>query len=150
MKCLVSLILGCLFFTGSFGLGQVRPKPASLIQLIANPERFDGKVVKVSGFLLLSEHPEFFGQQPALYLHQEDAKNLLLPNSVWVVPSEQMRPDREKINLMYVTLTGLFRAAHSGEKDPYEGGTITEVQICDRWSDPDHPIGLKADNGKYK
>lgn len=149
MKYLISFILACSLLAGPVSLRPDRPKPVSLIQLIANPEKFDGKLVAVNGFLSLGEHPEFVGQQPILYMNQEDAKNLLLGNSVWVVPSDQMRRDQEKIDRMYVTLTGLFRAARTGT-DSYEGGTITQVQTCTKWLDPNHPIGLAVVNGKYK
>jgi hypothetical protein len=150
MKHLLSFILGCLILAGSAAPGQDRPKPVSLIQLISVPEKFDGKLVTLSGFLVLGERPEFFGQQPVLYVHQEDAKNLLVANSVWVVPSTQMRRDQEKLNLMYVTLTGVFHAAHGGDHEAYEGGTIAQIQACVPWSDPNHPIGLREDKGKYK
>ena len=150
MRLTVKRLVTCLFLVASLLLAQDRAKPVSLIQLIATPEKFDGKQVTVNGFLVIGEHPEFFGQQPVLYLNEEDSKNLLLGNSVWVVPSEQMRRDREKIDHMYVTVTGTFQTAHGGDRDAYEGGTITRVQACAPWSDPTHPIGTKPNARKYK
>ena len=144
MRCLFALAVGLLLLAGSVLPGQDQPKPISLIQLIANPEKFDGKVVSVDGYLMIGEHPEFVGQQPILYLHEEDAKNLLLSNSVWVVPSDQMLRNRETLNHMYVTVTGVFRASRG------EGGTITQVQNFAIWSDPGHPVGRKGDDRKYK
>jgi len=42
------------------------PEDVSLIQLIANPQAYDGKTVRITGFL----HLEFEGN--AIYLHNED------------------------------------------------------------------------------
>ena len=52
--------------------------PVSLIQLIANPEKYDGKQVQVVGFLRL----EFEGN--ALYLHEDDYTNNLYGNAVGI------------------------------------------------------------------
>jgi hypothetical protein len=153
VKQSVPLVLACLILVSPAAPGPDRsqPKPVSvsLIQLIATPERFDGRVVTVQGFLTLGAHPEFFGQEPVLYVNEEDADNLLALNSVWLVPSDQMRRDREKINHMYVRLTGLFRAAPLPGRGN-EGGTITQIQACAPWSDPKRPVGLRQGGAKYK
>jgi hypothetical protein len=120
------------------------------MQLIANPDRFDGSVVTVTGFLILGEHPEFINQEPFLYLHEEDAKNLLVENAVRVAASHQMQHEREKLDHMYVTLTGLFKVSHAKGPDSTDRGTITEVQSCRVWSNPSRPIGVSEDKTKYK
>jgi len=154
LKSAFAAIFTCSMLAGGAVLGGERPLPVSLIQLIANPERFDGKPVSVQGFLgSLGEHPEFIGQFPILYLHQEDGKNLLAYNSVWVSPSKQMQRDREKINLMYVKLTGVFRAGRGPVGSSFGVGTITDVESCTAWSDPARPAGEReppAGHGKYK
>ena len=60
----------------------------SLIQLIGNPEKFDQKVVEVTDFLVI-EHQPRHAAQATLWLHEEDARNLL-PNGISVIPSESM------------------------------------------------------------
>jgi hypothetical protein len=82
-----------------------------------------------------------------LYLHKEDGDNLL-DSSVLIVQSEQMIRDQEKIDRMYVTLTGTFRAVRTAN-DSY-APQISDIQVCTPWSDPNHPIGLKGDNKKHK
>jgi hypothetical protein len=150
-----SFLLAALWCSPLAGAARAAERPAapvSLIRLIAAPEEFDGKTVTVQGFLVLGEHPEFINQFPALYLHEEDAKNLLADNSVWVAPSGQMRHDREKIDHMYVRLTGIFRA-HRGPVGSSRVGTMTDVESCTPWSDPARPVGareLPAGHGKYK
>ena len=54
----------------------------SLISIIANPERYDGKKIQVNGFLHL-EYEDY-----GLYLSKEDADFLRMENSLQVVFSE--------------------------------------------------------------
>ena len=150
MASLVRLVVGSLLLAAASAFGQDRPRPVSLIQLLSTPEKFDGKIVTVTGFLAMSPHPEFFGQQPILYVHQVDAENVLVANSVLVVASEQMRRDREKLDGMYVTLTGLFRAIRADSQDSYASGTIANVRACTPWSDPKHPVGVRQNRKEFK
>jgi hypothetical protein len=147
MRGLLSVALLCSLFAGA-GLAQNRPVPLglSLIQLMANPEKFDGKLVTVQGFLRIGQEPKH-GIEAVLYLHEEDAKNLL-GNLVLVTSSDQMWRDREKIDRMYVVLTGSFRAV-PGANGAYLP-VLKDIQICSGWSDPNHPIGLKRDNSNQK
>jgi hypothetical protein len=139
----LTLALGCLLLAGSAAVGQDRPKPVSLIQLIATPEKFNGKLVSVQGLLGYDEHP-------VLWVHEEDAKHWLGTNSIRVSPNEEMHRNKEKINHMYVTVIGVFRAARTGTES-YEGGAITEIQACTVWSDPRHPISERErPEGHYK
>lgn len=59
MRGLLSVALLCSLFAGA-GLAQDRPVPLglSLIQLMANPEKFDGKLVTVQGFLRIGQEPK--------------------------------------------------------------------------------------------
>src|SRR5580704_10817931 len=113
-------------------LAQDQPIPVSLVQLIATPEKFDGKLVIVRGYL------ESVGARHditahLLYLSREDAENRL-DNAVVVVASEQMRRDEEKINRMYVTLTGMSRTVRAS--NGASATTIKDVLSCTVWSDP--------------
>jgi hypothetical protein len=123
----------------SAGLCQDRPRPISLIQLIANPKKFDGKLVMVRGFLRLYQEKKH-GVHAVLYVSQEDAKQLL-PNSILVLPSDQMVREKEGIDRKYVILTGLFRVVRAAGEDLQTGGVIKEVQSCAVWSSPNRPIG---------
>jgi hypothetical protein len=81
-------------FAAQLGAGRTN----HLIQLVASPEKFNGKLVLVRGFLLIAGRPhDVVGY--ILYLHKEDAENNL-GNSVVIVPSEQMKRDQEKIDRM--------------------------------------------------
>jgi hypothetical protein len=109
--------------------------------LIATPEKFDGKMVTVRGYLESVGAPhDVFAH--FLSLSREDAENRLY-NAVVVVASEQMRRDEEKINRMYVTLTGMSRTVRASNGSSIT--TIKDVQSCTVWSDPKRPKGEPGD-----
>jgi hypothetical protein len=129
------------------GPNQDRPRPVSLVELIANPDHFDGKLLVVKGFLVAAWSGHDNHGTASLFLTKESADNLLDAN-VLVRPNERMRRDEEKIDRMYVVLTGYFHAV------PAENGAfiaeIKDVQDCNPWSDPNHPIGLRQDRPRSK
>jgi len=118
MRRRLSVLIACVILTSPSLLSQDRAEPISLIRLVASPEKFNGKLVLVRGFLLIvGRSPDVVGYM--VYLHKEDAENNL-GNSVVIVPSEQMRKDQEKIDRMYVQLTGTVRSVRiSGTADSY-------------------------------
>jgi len=88
------------------------PPYVSLVQLIANPKDFDGKVVQVCGVVRL----EF--EDKAIYLHSDDLKYSLTKNGLWLdTPSTQ----KQKFNGKYVLLEGTFNAASKGHRDLWSG-----------------------------
>ena len=147
MKIFASIALLCLLHGGSWGAAQDSYNPVSVIQLIAMPEKFDRQLVTVWGYLRIDHEPKH-GVTCVLYLHREDADNLLAGNAIFVEPSAQMLRDEEKINRMYVSLTGSFRAVRA------EGGgyssMLKNVHNFAVWSDPERPIGSKAAAQKPK
>jgi hypothetical protein len=114
--------------------GQQRQALAvSLVQLIATPERYDGKLVSVVGFL------PFGGVDGDwLYLHKEDYDNGI-HNAVAIDRTQQMLRDREKIYENYVVIIGVFRRE---EAPPayVSTGRITSIQRCHFVSQPSHPL----------
>jgi hypothetical protein len=143
--CLIFL-LSCAILASPALLSQERPEPVSLVQLVASPEKFNGKAVLVRGFLLITPHDVV---SYTLFLHKEDAENNL-GNSVDVVPNERMKRDQEKIDRVYVQITGTVRSVHiSGTADSYVL-SIRAVTSCNVWSDPNHPIALKLLDKKPK
>jgi hypothetical protein len=95
------------------------------VQLIANPQKYDGMLVTTVGFLTLGEHP-------ALYLHREDAEHALLSNGIWLETTDRMRRHRDDLDHKYVQVVGIFRAGNAGH-DNYKAGGITEISDCSVW-----------------
>ena len=111
---------------------QGQPLRLSLVQLITNPERYDGKLVSVVGYLT-------FGYEgDGLYLHKEDYENGINADGLAVDRTKQMLKDREKLYDNYVLIVGVFRR----QELPaiyVSTGRITNIQRCELWSQPDHP-----------
>lgn len=132
MKGWVVIVLVC-SLSASVSGAEERPVPVSVIQLIATPERFDGKLIVVTGFLVMTE-------RTALCLHREDAEHEQASNSFSVIPTSEMRRDQEKLNGMYVRIVGVFHTT------PAEGGwlvtQIREIRECYVVSDPARPHEL--------
>lgn len=98
----------------------------SMIQLIANPQSFDGKRVRIIGFL----HLEFEGDE--IYLHREDFQNVLPKNALWInVPKDMTHAQIEAVNNHYVICTGTFVATMHGHGGVNSGeiSKITRLQI---------------------
>ena len=134
------LLCGAYLIIACHSSGQDKSMPLSLIQLIANPEKYNRKVVAVQGFLRIG-YQKHHGMEATLYLHEEDAKQLLLSNLVGIDPNKQMVWDMEKLDRVYVRLIGVVRVvqATNGSYIVF----IKDIRSCVPWSNPDRPIGLK-------
>lgn len=95
---------------------------ASVIELIANPGKFDGKPVTVIGFLSL-DPPD--GNM--LFLHEEDFDHGLIHNAIEIAPTKDMWTDREKLDMNYVVVVGMFRSPDKSHRY----GLITDIKRCD-------------------
>jgi len=100
----------------------------SLVKLIANPEKYDGKRIQVIGYL----HLEFEGN--AIYLHEEDFKHAISENSFWVDFSDKLtkKQDPKKFNDKYVIIIGTFKANDKGHMGMF-GGTLDNIVRLDLW-----------------
>jgi hypothetical protein len=98
----------------------------SLVQLIATPEKFDGATVAVIGYLRL----EFEGN--GLYLHEEDYKQQIYKNAIWVSLSPTLAKARADFSDHYVLAVGTFDAKHNGHLSQFSGEL--KVQRCIQWS----------------
>ncbi len=117
---------------------QQHPQRLSLVQLIANPEKYDGKLVSVVGFL------SFGGVDgDGLYLHKVDYDNGIDANCLAVDRTKQMLREREKLYDNYVLIVGVFRRREL-PPDYVSTGTITNIQECRLWSQPDHPFAQRV------
>lgn len=96
----------------------------SLIQLIANPEKFHGKYVRVVGFVNL----EFEGD--AIYLHEDDYKYGLTKNGLWLTLSGEQ--DIRKFDRKYVLVQGTFNAKDQGHGDLFSGA-VENIKRFEVW-----------------
>lgn len=102
------------------------PVNVTLVQLIASPEKFDGKLIRVIGFLRL----EFEGD--VLYLHREDYEYAILGNGIWVEVTPEMTKRKAKLNMHYVLLEGIFSSKERGHMGMWSG-TIKKIGRAEFW-----------------
>jgi hypothetical protein len=99
----------------------------SMVQLIASPEKFDGKVVQVVGFLRL-EH-----EGDVLYLHEDDYRHRIRKNGLWVARNKIIADNINRLNMNYVLLVGTFNAGNKGHMS-LNSGAITDIVNAEVWS----------------
>jgi hypothetical protein len=104
----------------------------SLLQLLAQPEKYHEKEVLIIGYL----HLEFEGHN--LYLHKEDYDHGIIGNFIWVNSTEKMLTDIKRLNNKYVIIKGVFDAKAYGHMG-LSAGTLKNITRCDVWSDPKTP-----------
>jgi len=102
------------------------PTNVTVVQLIATPEKFDGKLIRVIGFLRL----EFEGD--VLYLHREDYENAILGDGIWVEFTPDMAKQSTILNMQYVLLEGVFSSSEHGHMDMCSG-TIKQIRRAEQW-----------------
>ena len=98
----------------------------SLVQLLANPERYDVRKIEAAGLFVLRE------KQYALFLSKEDAENGISLNSIAVVlPSPEFKQDEvTQLDGKFVSVKGIFfarGAPESAQRVP-QIATIEEVR----------------------
>jgi hypothetical protein len=107
-------------------LVAAEPLNVSLVQLIANPKDYDGKVVRVIGFMRL----EFEGD--GIYLHQDDYKHSIYKNGLWIDASDDMQKKKAELDQKYVLLEGTFNAKMTGHRGAWSG-SIEKITRCQMW-----------------
>ena len=102
----------------------------SMVELIARPEVYHRKAVRVIGFVNF----EFEGD--GLYLSREDWERSIYRNGLWIerprsVQSDSGRPPAA-LNQRYVIVEGIFNATHTGHLGAWSGA-VERVTRLDPW-----------------
>lgn len=96
-----------------------------MVKLIANPKDFDGKKVRLIGYVRL----EFEGD--SIYLHRDDARQRNSKNGLWLdVDMPQKR--RTSINNRYALVEGIFSMEEQGHMGLWSG-SIKSVTKLEPW-----------------
>jgi len=93
----------------------LEPTGVTLVQSIANPEKFNGRLIRVVGFLRLG----FEGN--VLYLHREDYENAIFGNGIWGRSTPAITKQSATLNMHYVLLEGVFRSSDRGHMGMWSG-----------------------------
>ena len=102
------------------------PMDVSLVQLIANPSEYHGKLVRVIGFCRL----EFEGD--ALFLHREDFEQGLTKNAVWLDVGWPVPENYRGLSDRYVLVEAIFDAEEHGHMGLFSG-ELKKVTRMSRW-----------------
>ena len=103
-----------------------QPTNVTLVQLIANPEKYDKQLIRVIGFLRL----EFEGN--VLYLHREDYENAILGDGIWVDVTPEIHKQSNTLDKQYVLLEGVFFSGDHGHMGMWSGA-IKQIKRAQRW-----------------
>ncbi|MBZ5549802.1 MAG: hypothetical protein LAO22_17895 [Acidobacteriia bacterium] len=139
-----TLLILTLLYGMSYGVAQEANQPPAkvvgLVQLLANPEKYDGQRVDLIGYLRL----EFEGN--ILYLAAEDYKNSIPENGIWIDITHDMDANRVRLDRKYVQLIGTFSSRKKGNS--LGAGSLTQIQKATFWSDPEHPRAERSVGGR--
>jgi len=125
MKTIKLVALFMLFFAALPTAMAAQPSNVSMIQLIAAPEKYQGKRVRLLAFLRI----EFEGN--AVYLHKEDYEQAIYSNGLWIDLPKGTSSGRGLTN-QYVLVEGVFDGTRHGHLGLWSG-TITDVTTLEPW-----------------
>ena len=102
--------------------------PVSIVNLIATPEKYDGKKIQIIGYL----HLEFEGD--GIYLHKDDFTNAITANGQWVNFSEKLikKKNIKDYSDNYVIILGTFNKDSKGHMGLFNG-TMDDIVRLDFW-----------------
>jgi hypothetical protein len=110
---------------GLYAKCEANAGTVSLIQLIANPGKYDGRQVGVIGFLRL----EFEGNR--LYFHKHHYSYNISENAVRVGLTKTQNREFADKNMQYVFVVGTFKAGI--EDGSNANGTLVNITAIKPW-----------------
>lgn len=125
-KLLLALLLALSFLCPTVQAAALRD--VSMVQLIANPQQYDGAHIRLIAFLNL----EFEGN--ALYLHREDFEKTLPLNAISISLSDKQLRSGAKLSGGYVIVEGVFSMNDKGHLAMFSGSLqqVTRLQSWER------------------
>lgn len=118
MKILIPICLGIM------GTLQGQVPTVSLIELIASPREFDGKVVRFHGVINI----DF--ENTAIYLSKEHWSHSVTSCGIWLDLPEKLANERKWGNGKYFIIQGTFNAAEKGHMGLWRGG-LSNIAMLD-------------------
>jgi len=109
----------------------------SIVKLIAEPDRFNGKRVQVIGFA----HLEF--EDNGIYLSKEDYEYALTMNGLWLSMSKLDLAKYKELSNSYLIVEGTFNAARKGQYNAFSG-SMDNITLVKRWA----KVGAKPQTGE--
>lgn len=118
--------------TAGLGLAPSAPLHAadaselSLIRLIATPEQYAGRRVRVIGYVQL----QF--ESNAVYLSADDADHSITKNGLWLEVPEEMAAQADRYDGFICIIEGTFNASNHGHMGLWSGA-LEQLTRLDVW-----------------
>jgi hypothetical protein len=141
----ISALVTLLTLCGPAAVPKQLPPSTSIIQLIANPEKYNGQTVTVIGFMTVAFESDM------LYLSYEDYEHAVVPNAIWFERNPRIMAASERLDMNYVEIIGTFTTdpVGFGLGRPGVGG-IKNISSAVLRSELKHPIAEKFANAHKK
>jgi hypothetical protein len=139
MRSALALLLALLASPHTFAASAASER-VTLLQLLADPDKFDGKQVAVIGYL----HLQFEGD--TLWLHKEDFDHAIIGNMLSVVVTKDIEKKRDELNDRYVLVVATFDAKDKGHMGLCSG-TLKDVKNCAVWNPAGQPAERSTEPG---
>lgn len=134
MKIFKGVIITIFFLSLMYPVGNcmalidtMQTKPVSMIRLIANPEKFEGKKVLIVGYVVVGF------ESNAIYLSKEDFENGLVPNSL-ALPYDEIV--KEKFSNKYCIIEGEYDSEFTGHLGANVSGGIKNISRFEVYHPP--------------
>lgn len=111
-RLLISVVF---LFLGVAHSAYAQALDVSIVQLLVNPDKYEGKPVRVMAYLSLEL------EENAIYLHREDFEKQLFSNGIGLVVTPQQYLTYKKLGRSYVIVEGVFSTAYRGHLETYVG-----------------------------
>jgi hypothetical protein len=103
-----------------------QPLSVSMVALLASPQKYDGKLIRVIGVLGI----QF--ESNALYLHEEDYEFGITKNSFFVRLTEEQERKFRALDKKHVIVEGMF-SANGPEAREMTSGAIFDISRLEEW-----------------
>lgn len=120
---LLFVMLGLMICAPAF---STEPVDVSLISVISNPALYEGKNIRIIGFL----HFEFEGD--AVYVHQDDSSYSITKNGIAIAVSDKQRSEWWRLNDQYVMIEGQFTSRVKGHMELWSGTVQNITRLSGR------------------
>jgi hypothetical protein len=102
-------------------------QPVSMIQLISNPDKYDGKKVEIYGYFIIAF------EESVIYLNKTDYDIANTKNGIWLSVSKEFIKS-QNIELPYkgyIGIDGIFLKNKKNSTSSYSG-TLTDIDYVSR------------------
>jgi hypothetical protein len=105
-------------------------REVSLMELIANPDEYNGDDVQVYGYVHLDKPPLYEETSDAVYLNKDDSVNFIGKNGLFLsIPAND--PKRSSFKDGYKILEGRF-SKDKGEREIWSG-SLSQISRIEPW-----------------